>query len=147
MPWLFVVFALVVGTLLPTQAGINTMLAKSLGHPLLSACVSFLLGTIVLLFYTFVSHVPLPTLNGAMQAPWYLWTGGLLGAIYLTTTIILAPVLGAATMIGLIVAGQMLASIFIDHFGLVGFLVHPLSFWRTVGAIFLMIGVVLIQRS
>jgi len=82
-----------------------------------------------------------------MQAPWYLWIGGLLGVIYLTATIILAPLLGAATMIGLIIAGQMLASITLDHFGLVGFPVHPLSFWRVFGAIFLIIGVVLIQRS
>lgn len=67
--------------------------------------------------------------------------------IYLTATIILAPLLGAATMVGLIVAGQMLASITLDHFGLVGFLVHPLGLWRAVGAIFLIGGVALIQRS
>lgn len=147
MHLLFVVFALVAGVLLPTQAGINTQLAKSLGHPLLAACVSFIVGTIALLLYTFERHIPLPTLSVAVQAPWYLWVGGLLGAFYLTTTIILAPVLGAATMIGLVVAGQMLGSIFIDHFGLVGFPVHPISLWRSVGAIFLIIGVFLIQRS
>lgn len=147
MHLLFVVFALVAGVLLPTQAGINTQLAKSLGHPLLAACVSFIVGTIALLLYTFERHIPLPTLSVAMQAPWYLWLGGLLGAFYLTTTIILAPVLGAATMLGLIVTSQMLASIVIDHFGLVGFPVHPISLWRSVGAILLIIGVFLIQRS
>lgn len=147
MHLLFVVFALVAGVLLPTQAGINTQLPKSLGHPLLAACVSFIVGTIALLLYTFERHIPLPTLSVAMQAPWYLWLGGLLGAFYLTTTIILAPVLGAATMLGLIVTSQMLASIVIDHFGLVGFPIHPISLWRSVGAILLIIGVFLIQRS
>lgn len=147
MSWLLMVFAIVVGTLLPTQAGINAQLARNLGHPLLAASVSFASGTLALLLYTFVFHISWPAFSRMMQAPWYLWVGGLLGVIYLTTTIILAPMLGAATMIGLIISGQMLASIILDHFGLVGFPVHPLSFWRVVGVSFLIVGVVLIQRS
>lgn len=147
MNLLLLVFAVVAGALLPTQAGINAQLAKILGHPLLAASVSFTLGTVALLLYTFVFQIPWPALNRAMQAPWYLWIGGFLGVVYLTATIILAPLLGAATMVGLIVAGQMLASITLDHFGLVGFPVHPLGFWRAFGAIFLIVGVTLIQRS
>lgn len=147
MSLLLLVFAVVAGALLPTQAGINAQLAKSLGHPLLAASVSFTLGTLALLLYTFVFHIQLPSLNRVMQAPWYFWIGGFLGVFYLTATIILAPLLGAATMVGLIVAGQMLASIALDHFGVVGFPVHPLGFWRAVGAIFLIVGVALIQRS
>lgn len=147
MSLLLLVFAVVAGALLPTQAGINAQLAKILGHPLLAASVSFTLGTLALLLYTFAFHIPLPTINRTIQAPWYLWIGGFLGVIYLTATIILAPLLGAATMIGLIFAGQMLASITLDHFGLVGFPVHPLSLWRAFGAIFLIVGVTLIQRS
>lgn len=57
------------------------------------------------LLHPFFEHIPLPALNRAMQAPWYLWIGGFLGVIYLTATIILAPLLGAATMVGLIVPG------------------------------------------
>lgn len=144
---LLLFFAVVAGSLLPIQAGINAQLAKNLGHPLLAASVSFTLGTLTLLLYTFVFHIPLPSLSRAMQAPWYLWTGGFLGVIYLTATIILAPLLGAATMVGLIVVGQMLASITLDHFGLIGFPVHPFGFWRAVGTIFLIVGMILIQRS
>lgn len=147
MSLLLFVFAMVAGVLLPTQAGINAQLAKNLGHPLLAASVSFALGTLALLLFTLAFHIPLPEISRAMQAPWYFWLGGLLGVIYLTATIILAPLLGAATMIGLIVAGQMLASITLDHFGLVGYPVHPLGFWRAVGAIFLIAGVAIIQRS
>lgn len=147
MSLFLMVFAIVAGALLPIQAGINTQLARNLGHPLLAASVSFAIGTLVLLLYTNVFHISWSTLTRAMHIPWYLWIGGLLGAIYLTTTIILAPLLGAATMIGLIIAGQMLASIILDHFGLVGFPVHTLNVWRIVGAIFLIFGVVLIQRS
>jgi bacterial/archaeal transporter family-2 protein len=146
MKWILVVVAAVAGTLLPTQAGINTQLARNLGHPLLAASVSFAIGTIGLLLYTAVFHISLPPLSQITKIPWYLWIGGLLGMVYLTTTIILAPLLGAATMIGLVVAGQMLASIALDNYGLVGFSVHPLSFWRAIGAILLIVGVFLIQR-
>lgn len=148
MNWFLIFFALVAGTLLPIQAGINTQLARVLGHPLLAASVSFVVGAIALLLYTFVFHIWGTSVSSvAMRTPWYLWIGGLLGAVYLTATIILAPLLGAATMIGLIVAGQMLASITLDHFGLVGFPVHPINFWRGLGAILLICGVALIQRS
>lgn len=148
MNWLLIVFAIVAGTLLPIQAGINTQLARNLGHPLLAASISFIIGSIVLLLYTNVFHILWSSaLTRATQTPWYLWIGGLLGAIYLTTTIVLAPLLGAATMIGLIIAGQMLAAIVLDHFGLVDFPVHPISLGRAIGAIFLIVGVTLIQRS
>lgn len=146
MKWLLVLVAAIAGGLLPTQAGINAQLAKNLGHPLLAASVSFGIGAIALILYTIVFHISLPPLGQIKQIPWYLWVGGILGTIYLTTTIVLAPLLGATTMIGLIVAGQMLASIALDSFGLVGFPVHPLSFWRAIGAILLIVGVALIQR-
>jgi transporter family-2 protein len=88
MSLFLLVFAMVAGALLPTQAGINAQLAKTLGHPLLAASVSFTLGTLALLLYTFVFHISWPEFSRAMQAPWYLWIGGLLGVIYLTATII-----------------------------------------------------------
>lgn len=141
------IFALLAGTFLPTQAGINSQLAKQLGHPLLAATVSFLVGTLALFLFTLATHISIPSLQRASQIPWYLWLGGLLGAMYLTATIILAPVLGAANTIGLVVTGQILAAIAIDHFGLVGFPLHSLSFWRIIGAILLVTGVVLVQKN
>jgi bacterial/archaeal transporter family-2 protein len=67
--------------------------------------------------------------------------------MYLTATIVLAPLLGAASMIGLIITGQMLAAIALDHFGLVGFPIHPLSLWRVIGGVLLVGGVILVQRT
>ncbi len=146
MRLLFLVFALLAGTLLPTQAGINAQLAKQLGHPLLAATVSFSFGSLALLLFTVMSHLSLPTFGRIIQIPWYLWLGGLLGVMYLTATIVLAPLLGAATMIGLIITGQMLAAIALDHFGLFGFPVQPLSLWRVIGVVFLVAGVIFVQR-
>ncbi len=147
MYWLFLLLAIAAGTLLPIQAGINAQLAKALGHPLLAATVSFTFGAAALMLATTLVQAPLPAFSRLSQIPWYLWLGGLLGTVYLTATIVLAPVLGAAVMIGLIITGQMLAAIALDHFGLVGFPVHPISAWRIVGVVFLTTGVVLLQRT
>jgi len=77
--------------------------------------------------------------------PWWIWSGGLLGAFLVASTVVLAPRLGAASMVALIVAGQMLASICLDHFGWIGYPVHPVSGLRMLGVFFLVGGVVLIR--
>jgi len=56
------------------------------------------------------------------------------------------PRIGAATLLGVSVAGQMLVSLLLDHYGLIGYPVHPVSAWRIVGAALLLAGVWLIQR-
>ena len=71
---------------------------------------------------------------------------GLLGALYVLATIIVIPRLGAATTVGLILAGQVLASIVIDHFGLIRVPVHELNIPRLAGAVLIVIGVALVQR-
>ena len=64
----------------------------------------------------------------------------------MVATIVLAPRLGAATLVAAVVAGQMLASVLLDQYGLVGFPVHPLSALRLLGAGLVIGGVMLIQR-
>ena len=73
-------------------------------------------------------------------------TGGICGAFYIVMTILLAPRLGAATLIGVSVTGQMLASLILDHYGLIGYPVHPVNVWRLAGAGLLLGGLVLIQH-
>ncbi len=81
-----------------------------------------------------------------IEAPWWVWTGGLLGAVFVVTTAALAPTLGAATLLSIAVAGQMTFALLLDHYGLVGFTVRPLSPWRIVGAALVVAGVVLIRK-
>jgi transporter family-2 protein len=77
--------------------------------------------------------------------PWWIWTGGLLGAFLVASTVVLAPRLGAASMIALIVAGQMTASVALDHFGWLGYQLHPLNGMRILGVFLLVGGVTLIR--
>ncbi|MEJ7637349.1 MAG: DMT family transporter [Singulisphaera sp.] len=140
-------FALVAGTALPIQAGINALLTRRLGHPVQAAFVSFVIGSFALLAYCLAMRLRWPGLSEMRQVPPWLWVGGLLGAFYVAATVVLAPKLGASTMIGLIIAGQMAASLALDHFGMIGFAPHPASVWRLLGAALLVVGVVIIQRT
>jgi transporter family-2 protein len=80
------------------------------------------------------------------RAPGWSWTGGLLGAFYVTAVVVLTPRLGVATTIALVVAGQMLASVAIDHYGLFGVPLRPVNAARGLGAALLVAGVVLLRR-
>jgi bacterial/archaeal transporter family-2 protein len=81
----------------------------------------------------------------AGRTSWITWTGGIFGAIFIATAILMVPRLGAATVLALVVVGQMLGSLVFDHLGLLGLPRHPASLMRLVGTVFLIFGVVLIR--
>jgi transporter family-2 protein len=66
--------------------------------------------------------------------------------VYVLAAVVLAPKLGAGTLVAAVVAGQMVTSLLLDHYGLIGFPVHSLSLARLLGAAFVIAGVILIQR-
>ena len=142
----FLLIALLAGALLPTQAGVNLQLRHLLGHPLAATLVSFVVGTVALAALVAALRVPLPIGAAWARGEWWPWVGGLLGAVYIGATIVAAPRLGAATLVAALVAGQMVASLALDHFGWVGFDVHPVTLWRLAGAALIVGGVVLVQR-
>ncbi len=144
MIW-FLLLAILTGAILPLQAGINSQLRGVLGHPVLAAAASFLVGTIALAAYSAIARVPIPA--GVFgRTYWWHWSGGLIGAFYVACAIVLVPRLGAATLVAAVVAGQMVASLLLDHYGAVGYPRHPVDLWRVAGAVLVMAGVFLIQR-
>jgi transporter family-2 protein len=138
--------AILIGALLPVQTGLNAQLRTFLGNPVTTALVSFGVGAIGLLVAVLSLGIPMPLGAAWSQTAWWQWTGGLLGAIYIAGVVVLAPRLGAGTLIAAVVGGQMVASLVLDHFGLVGFPEHPISGLRLVGATLVILGVALIQR-
>ncbi len=142
--WLLL--ALLVGFVLPVQTGINAQLRTHLGNPLIAALVSFGVGTLALAAAALAARTPMPAAVDAARANWWQWTGGVFGAFYIAATVVLAPRLGAALLVVAIVAGQLAASLAVDHFGWIGYPTHPLNFWRIVGAACVAVGVILIQR-
>jgi transporter family-2 protein len=88
-----------------------------------------------------------PTLPGATQIPWWVWSGGFLGAFYVSTSIILTPRLGASPTIGFIIGGQMIASIVLDHFGLLNLPTSPATLPKIGGALLVIIRAVIVLSS
>lgn len=144
--YLYAGIALLVGSALPFQVGINMQLRDWLGHAVLAALASFGVGTLILLLYATTLRLPWPTPGALLAVPAWAWLGGVLGALYVAASVILAPRLGAATLVALVVAGQLLASLLLDHFGLIGFAAHPFNVWRGLGAALLLFGAVLVLK-
>ncbi|HTG00090.1 MAG TPA: DMT family transporter [Nitrospirota bacterium] len=145
MTWLLLIAALMMGSVLPLQAGINAQLRSYVGNTAIAACISFIVGTIFLFASTVILRVPWPAFSSLGQAPWWAWTGGLLGAVFVFLAIVLADALGAAVMVGFIITGQMITSLILDHYGLVGYARQPINAPRIIGAVLLLAGVFLIR--
>lgn len=144
--WIFLLMALVAGAALPTQAAVNNKLATVLQQPLLAALVSFSVGTVALLLYCLVTNVPLRAITAAKNVSVATWTGGLLGAYVVTAVILLVPRMGVAITFSLIITGQMLITLVLDHYGLLGVPVRSVSIPRVLGVLLIIAGVVLIRR-
>ncbi len=146
MEILLILLALAIGAGLPVQAGVNAAMARHVGRPEWAALVNFAVGLVGLAAWLFATRAAPPSAAALAKAPIWAWTGGLLGAFYVSAVVVLAPRLGVAVTLGLSVAGQMLAALLLDHYGLVGLATRPVSAQRVVGAALLVVGVVLIRR-
>lgn len=146
MTWFLLLFAFVAGICVPVQFSVNAQLRNAVGGPAVATGISFLIGTLAAIIVAVVLREALPGADSVSGAPWWVWTGGLLGAFYVLASILLTPRLGSAATIGFILAGQMAASIVIDHFGLLRTAVHEVTFPRLVGAALIVAGVALVQR-
>ncbi|MDF5208441.1 DMT family transporter, partial [Vibrio parahaemolyticus] len=79
-------------------------------------------------------------------APPVAWIGGLIGAFFVASTVALVPKLGVAMTFSLVIAGQMIVTLIIDHFGILGVPVREVSIPRIIGMLMIIAGVVLIRR-
>ncbi|WP_065257605.1 DMT family transporter [Pseudomonas bananamidigenes] len=135
------------GAVVPFQSAINTSLARGLGHPLWATLASLLVSVLVLLPVIVALRLPLPSLAFIGKAPLWMWAGGAFGVCFVALAVVLVPKLGASGFFALALAGQVLASMVLDHFGLFGLLEKQLTLPRVFGAMLLIAGVVLIQFS
>jgi len=147
VPGLWVMFGLAVlaGAVVPLQAGANAALGRSLGHPPWATLVSLLVSVVVIAPLLLAGRAPTPNFGEALRGPWWIWIGGVAGVLYITAALTLAPRLGAASFIVAVIAGQMVISMLIDHFGLMGFATKPISLARMLGVGLILVGMVVTQ--
>jgi bacterial/archaeal transporter family-2 protein len=111
----------------------------------LSGFVGYFIGVVCMAALAVLLQDPLPSAVAAARIPWWSWSGGLFGAIFIGLAILLIPKLGSATFFALLVAGQMLGSLMFDHFGLLGIPVHSVTWFEWL-ALRLIVGGVLLNR-
>jgi transporter family-2 protein len=134
------------GAFIAVQAPVNTELARGLGSTIAAATISFVAGSIVLAFVTVVlTRAEGAVIDWRAPAPWLFICGGVLGALYVTSTIILIPRVGAAALMAFLVTGQLIAGMFIDKIGFMGVAVREFSAGRIAGALLLVIGAVMVR--
>jgi transporter family-2 protein len=142
----YFLLAFAIGCAIPLQSAINAQLKGHLDQStLLAALVSFAVGTIALGVVAVASGQRIGALADVTGAPAWQLTGGLLGALFVFGTTLLAPAIGTARMIALIIAGQVIVSLLMDHGGWLGLPVRELTFTRGAGAILVVAGVVLVN--
>jgi transporter family-2 protein len=145
MKVLWIIMAFIAGTFLPVQAGLNSRLGKSIESPVYASMISFITGAFVLLIYILFTkqHV---SWAGLKTAPAYTWIAGALGAFYVTTVILAFPRIGPALTFGLVVLGQMVIAILLDHFNILVAQQHSINIWRVLGVILIVSGVIVIRK-
>jgi transporter family-2 protein len=137
-----ILIAALIGTMLPLQGLVNARLGTNIGGPVAAAFVSFLVGTVLLGLYLVATRTSLMPRPGA-RFPVWIWAGGALGAIYVACVTLLVPRLGTAAIICLAVFGQIVASLLLDHFGVLQ-TPRPADLLRILGAALVLVGVTLV---
>lgn len=137
--------ALIAGMAVPFQAGSNAALGRLLGHPLWATLVSLGVSVLMVIPALLVMRAPLPQLGALAQAPWWAWFGGVAGVAYITAALMLTPRLGAAGFIVCVIAGQVLSSLVIDQWGLMGLAQRPVNGLRLAGVGLIVVGMLVVQ--
>ncbi|WP_050627613.1 DMT family transporter [Bradyrhizobium viridifuturi] len=143
--WFLYLLALGAGISVATQQVLNGNLRSALNSPAWAGLVSYLGGLITMAVVLVATREPVPSWKLVAAVPWWAWSGGILGGVFILLMILLLPSLGAATLLALVVAGQMIAGIAMDHFGLFGLAQHPVSISRLAGIALIIGGVLLIK--
>ena len=144
---LCVVFALGAGCVMALQPAVNGRLASHCEHPLQASLISFGTGFLALLGVGFVLRIGAPLPSKLQSLPVWAWGGGLLGTYMVTVSLLVAPRLGATRWLVLVLAGQITLSLVLDHFGLIGYQQHSLSWQRLTGVVLLLLGLAIVMRN
>ena len=138
--------AVTVGALIPVQAATNAAMSRMIGSVAITSVALFAIGFVVVAAWAIVIRAPLPSLETLRNVPAYGWLGGFIVASYVITITFLAPRLGVGNAIRLVVTGQIVAAVIIDHVGAFGAVVQRLTVARAMGVVLMIIGLILARR-
>jgi transporter family-2 protein len=140
----YLLLAALAGAGLAVQSAVNTQLRAATGSALWASLISATL-TVVLLAATQLFVRESITVPNPSQHPWWIWIGGIMGAVYVFVIVAFTRYLGVALVFAAIIGGQLLAGLLIDHYGWFNVSVQRLSPGRVLGAVLLVAGMALIR--
>lgn len=146
MQALYLGAVLAVGAGVMLQGVINARLGHHLNHPLQASLVSFTVGLLTLAVINLAVRAPLPPLSTVRAIPPYLWVGGMIGAVFVSSAIVFIPRLGATVFGAAAIAGQLVAAVVVDHFGILGVPVTRFNLARLAGVALIAAGFYLVRR-
>ena len=138
--------AVIVGALIPVQAATNAAMSRVIGSVAITSLALFAIGFVVVAGWAIIARAPLPSLETLGRVPAYGYVGGFIVAGYVISITSLAPRLGVGNAICLVVTGQIVAAVIIDHIGAFGAIVQPVTMGRAIGVVLMIIGVILAKR-
>jgi len=147
MKYLLMLLTLFVGAMIPAQAVLNTRLGRQIGGPLMGSLMSFTVGIICLFALNLATNSSaVIQLKPTATGPWYLWLGGVLGAIFVGYITWVNQQQGVVLTFALVVSGQIFMSLVIDQFGLFGSMIQPITLEKIIGAVLIIAGLILIKK-
>jgi bacterial/archaeal transporter family-2 protein len=144
-PLLISLLVIVAGISVVLQQSLNAKLGRNLNAALWAGFSNYLVGLVCMGLLIIIIDEPKPSLAAMARIERWEWCGGVFGAFFIGLSIILIPKFGAARFICLLVAGQMLASLTMDHFGLFGLETKAIDLPRLLGVVLLIGGVALVR--
>lgn len=144
---IYLALAIITGALIPIQAATNAVFSKSIGNPLITGLMVFIVGLIGMIVFIIISRTSFPTPQQLISAPTYSYLGGIIVATYVVMITILTPRIGVGSAIALIVTGQIICAILIDHFGLFNVQVRTIDTGRIMGIVLMIIGIYFVMKK
>jgi transporter family-2 protein len=146
-PVRLLIWAALAGAFIPVMAILNGRLGKSMGEALHASVILFGVGFLFCLTVALVLTKSLPHATDLANAKPIEYLGGFIVGFYVISATLLAPRIGLANFIVCAVSAQIIISVVIDHFGLLGAMVRPVSMTRLIGIGLLIAGIIVTQIS
>lgn len=147
MKYLYFILPALAGLTITTQAGVNSQLKVAVNNPWVAAFISFVVGTVLLGLVILTTKQQVPTLAQLKGIELYKYSGGLLGAFFVTVIIFTVQRIGSANVFALVIAGQLLVALLYDHFGMFGFRQSDINWVKLLGVALLIVGAYLINKK
>lgn len=143
---LYPVLVFIAGAMTALQPLINVKLSHQIGSPVWASFVSFMVGGIILFIFGFIIHGKFFTLE-TQGLKWWMFTGGALGAVFVTLAIYAVPHMGVAALIAVLIAGQLIFSAILSHYGVLSDTPHPITLVKFAGLVLLGLGAILTLKG